>query len=142
MADVTSNPGAAYSAVDQASPIPDGWLLFSAIMIMWTGVFNVFEGLFAFFRASFFIGHTIGGALWIWAILWMLFGVLQMVAGGAIMSHRTWGRWFGIVTVSLVLFVHLLAIGSYPWWSLVLIAINLIVLFGLTVHWRRDAAAV
>lgn len=142
MADLTRGTGAAYSAVDQSRPLPDGWLLFSALMILWTGVWNMFEGIFGFFRASFFIGHTIGGALWIWALLWLFFGVLQMAAGGAIMSQRSWGRWFGIVTVALATFVHLLAIGTYPWWSIVLIGINVLVLFGLTVHWRRESPAI
>lgn len=138
MADVTDNSGA-YSAVDAAPTIPDGWLLFSALMIVFTGGWNIFEGLFAFFRSTFFIGHAVGGALWIWALLWLVFGVLQMLAGGAIMSHRSWGRWFGIVTVGLVTAVHLLNIGLYPWWSLVIIAINLLVLFGLTVHWKDSS---
>ena len=141
MADLTSNSGA-YAAIDRPSAIPDGWVLFSGLMILWGGVWNIFEGLFAFFRVSFFIGHTIGGSLWIWALLWMLFGVLQMLAAGAVMSRRSWGRWFGIVTVGLATFVHLLAIGAYPWWSMVLIAINLLVLFGLTVHWGKEAPAV
>ena len=35
--------------------------------------------------------------------------------------------------------VHLLNIGLYPWWSLVIIAINLLVLFGLTVHWKDSS---
>ena len=138
MTDVTGSTGD-YSAVDQAPTIPDGWLLFSALMILFTGAWNIFEGLFAFFRSAFFIGHTVGGALSIWAIVWLGFGVLQMLAGGAIMNHRGWGRWFGIVTVGIVTFVHLLNIGTYPWWSIVIIGINLLVLFGLTVHWKDSS---
>ncbi len=140
MADVTSKTGAGYSGADR-TPIPDGWLLFSALMILWIGVWNIFQGIFAFFRSAFFIGHPVGGALWIWAILWIVFGVLQMAAGGAIMSHRSWGRWFGIVTVGLSLFLNLLAISTYPWWSVVLVAIDVFILFGLTVHWRESRGA-
>jgi hypothetical protein len=137
MADVTSGSGS--YAVDTPSVIPDGWLLFSGMMILFTGIWNLFEGIFAFFRSTWFIGHTIGGSLWIWAIVLIAFGVLQMLAGAAVMSHRGWGRWFGIVTVGLVTFVYLLNIGIYPFWSFVIIGINIIVLYGLTVHWNKSA---
>lgn len=137
----TTNTGLPYSSVAQGPPTPGGWLLFSGLMILWAGLWNVFQGLTGLFRSSFFFNHTVGGPLWIWGILWIVFGVLQLAASGAIMSSRSWGRWFGIVTVGLSAFVNLLAIGTYPWWSIVVIAIEVLVLFGLTVQWRSSAQA-
>ena len=136
-----TNTGLPYSAVDQGPPMPNGWLLFSGLMILLAGIFNIFEGLTGLFRSSFFFPHTLGGPLWIWAILWIVFGLVQMAASGAIMSHRSWGRWFGIVTVGLSLLVNLLVVGAYPWWSIVIIAIEILVLFGLTVQWQRPGQA-
>ena len=114
----------------------DGWLLFAALMIMFTGIWNTFEGIFAFFRSSWFIGSAVFGSLWIWALLWTVFGVLLIAAGSAIMTGQRWGRWFGIVVVSLSAFIHLLAIGTYPWWSLIMIGIDVAIIYGLAAHWR------
>ena len=40
----------------------------------------------ALFRPSYFVGQPVFGDLWIWAVLWMGFGLLQMAAGGAILA--------------------------------------------------------
>src|SRR5215467_13103147 len=113
-----------------------GWVLFSAVMIMFAGIWNVFEGIFAFLRSSFFTGTPLFGSLWIWALLWTAFGVLLIAAGSAIMSGQRWGRWFGIVVVSMSAFIHLLAIGTYPWWSAIMIGIDVAIIYGLAAHWR------
>jgi hypothetical protein len=132
--------GGADRTIDTVGAMPDGWVLFSAIMIMFSGLWNAVEGFFGFFRAAYFIGDPVFGSLWIWSLLWLAFGVLGVAAGGAIMAGRSWGRWFGIIVVILNLFLTLLVIGTYPWWSLVVIVTDLLVLFGLTVHWKQGAA--
>lgn len=119
-----------------AEVVPDGWLTFAALMLLFTGIWNTFEGIFAFFRSSYFIGSAVFGSLWIWALLWTAFGILLIAAGGAVLSGRMWARWVGIVIASLSGFVHLLAIGTYPWWSIVMIAIDVLVIYALAVHWR------
>jgi hypothetical protein len=122
-------------------PIQSGWLAFSGLMVLFAGLWNIFQGALAFFRSDLFANHSVGGPLWVWSILLILFGVLQMVASGAIMSHRSWGRWFGIVTVGLSMFVNLLTIGTSGWWSTALIPVEILVLFGLTVKWRSPRQA-
>lgn len=131
------------AAAAQAAPsaVPDGWILFASVMVLFTGFFNAFEGLFAFFRSTYFIGKPVGGDLWIWALLWTVFGVVQIAAGAAIASGRSWGRWFAIVVVSLNGFLHMLALGTYPWWSLAIIAIDVLIIYALTVHWGRPSEA-
>jgi hypothetical protein len=129
--------GQATEAMDM---VPDGWVLFAGTMILFTGFWNAFEGFFAFFRSTWFIGSPVFGSLWIWAVAWLAFGILGIAAGGAILGGQSWGRWFGIVVVSLNAFLHLLAISTYPWWSVVIVAIDVLILYALTVHWKRSAA--
>jgi len=116
--------------------IPSGWMLFASIMILVTGLFNAFDGIFGFFRSAYYIGHPVGGAIWIWALCLLAFGIVQIMAGLAIMAGQSWGRWFGIVVVSLNALLHLLAVALYPWWSLTIIAFDLLILYGLTAGWR------
>jgi hypothetical protein len=114
-----------------------GWVMFSAVVILINGAFNVFDGFVGFFRAAYYIGSPFAGSLWIWALLWLAFGVLELVAGLAIISGRSWARWFGIAVVALNALLNLLAVGTYPWWSIIMIAFDTLVIYGLTAGWRK-----
>lgn len=144
MASTTSGgyEGTAYPATGGMAVPRDGWILFAWLMILFTGIWNLFEGFFAFFQAAWFIGHPVFGALWIWALAWMALGALQVAAAGAIMSGRSWGRWFGIVMVGFAGFLHLLAIPVYPWWSVIMVALNVLILYALAAHWRSGVSQV
>lgn len=120
---------------------PSGWMLFASIMVLLSGLFNAFEGLIGFFRSTYFIGKPIGGDYWIWALLWLAFGVVEILAGIAILSGRGWARWFAIVLVGLNAMLNLFAIGIYPWWSLTVIVFDVLILYGLTAGWRRVTLA-
>jgi hypothetical protein len=119
----------------------NGWVLFSGVMLLFSGIWIAFEGIFAFFRSTYFAGGAVFGSLWIWAIAWVAFGVLLIAAGSAVISGRTWARWFGIVVVTLAALVHMLSFATYPWWSAVMIAIDVLILFGLTARWQRSEGA-
>ena len=80
---------------------PSGSMLFASIMIMMSGAFNAFDGLIGFFRSTYYIGKPIGGDYWIWALLWLAFGVVEILVGLAILAGQSWARWFGVVIVSL-----------------------------------------
>lgn len=133
--------GGSRSTAGSMGMAEDGWVLFAALMILFSGLWNAFEGLIGFFRATYFIGSPLWGDLWIWALLWLIFGLVGIAAGAAIMSGQSWGRWFGIVVVGLNALVHLAAIGTYPWWSLVIIAVDILIIYALTARWRGVAIA-
>jgi hypothetical protein len=142
MASTTGDVGGEYGATAGTMEVPQsGWVLFSGIMLLFSGIWIAFQGVFAFFRSTWFVGSAVFGDLWFWALVWMGFGLLLIAAGSAVMSGRSWGRWFGIVVVALAAFVHMLSFATYPWWSAVMIAIDVLVLFGLTARWQRGVGA-
>ena len=132
--------GEAYSEFDYE---PNGWLVFAGLMMFFTGMWNIFEGLIALFRSSYFNGSPIFGDLVFWSIVWIGIGVLEMSAAYAIFSGRSWARWFGLVLVSLSALVHMASIPLYPWWSMFVIGFDALMIFALAVHWpsRRTTTA-
>lgn len=142
MASTTGDVSGGYDTTAGTMAMPQsGWVLFSGVMMLFSGIWIAFEGLFAFFRSSWFIGGAVFGSLWIWAIAWLVFGVLLIAAGSAVIGGRSWGRWFGIVVVALALLLHMLSFATYPWWSAVMIAVDVLVLFGLTARWQKAEGA-
>lgn len=143
MASTTGDVGGyGTSAGTGAMAMPQsGWVLFSGVMLLFAGIWVAFEGLFAFFRSTWFIGSAVFGSLWIWALAWLVFGVLLFAAGAAVTAGQSWGRWFGIVVVTLALLLHMLSFATYPWWSAIMIGVDILILFGLTARWQKGEGA-
>ncbi|MBO0685172.1 MAG: hypothetical protein J2P45_18625 [Candidatus Dormibacteraeota bacterium] len=119
---------------------PDGWVLFAGVMILFSGIFNAFDGFWALWRAHAFFGPVPAGPLRAYAWLWLGFALLLIIAGLGVLAGQPLARWFGIVVVGLNAFSHLLAVTSFPVWSVVLLVIDVMILYGLTVHWGRSVA--
>jgi hypothetical protein len=118
-----------------------GWLVFAATIIVFTGLWNAFEGIIASYRAAFFTGPPVFGALGGWGLVFIGLGVLQVAAGYGILAGRGWARWYGIVIVSISALAHMFAIATYPLWSLFILAIDIVILYALAVHWPRKIPA-
>jgi hypothetical protein len=143
MASTTGDVSGGYDTGAGTMAMPQsGWVLFAGVMLLFSGIWVAFEGFFAFFRSTYFIGSAAFGSLWIWALAWLAFGLLLIAAGAAVTAGRGWGRWFGIVVVAMALLVHMLSFATYPWWSAVLVTIDVLILFGLTARWSRAEGAI
>ena len=72
-----------------------------------------------------------------WGWIMLIWGVLLFLAGLGLASKASWARWFTIVVVSLNLLAQLGFLGNtqYPLWSLVVIALEVVVLYALTARW-------
>lgn len=50
------------------------------------------------------------------------------------MAGRTWGRVVGVVATGLALVANFAFVPVYPFWSLLLIVMNVLVIYALIVH--------
>jgi hypothetical protein len=113
-----------------------GWVLFAGIMIVMVGVLNVIYGIAAIGSSSFFVEDTryILSDLNTWGWVILILGALQVTAAFSIWSGGSFGRWFGIATAALSAIAALLAIPGYPFWSLAVFAIDVLVIYGLAAY--------
>ena len=49
------------------------------------------------------------------------------------------GRWFGIIVAGFATLVALISIPAYPFWSLVLVALYVLVIYGLAAYGGKPA---
>jgi hypothetical protein len=70
---------------------------------------------------------------WGWTLL--IFGALMVAAGIGLFSGQTWARITAIVLVAVHAIVQLGWLGAYPVWSLLMIALDTVVIFALTARW-------
>jgi hypothetical protein len=113
-----------------------GWLLFAGIMLLVAGVLNVIYGIAAIDDSSFFVANTkyIISDLNTWGWVALVLGALQVIAAFSIWAGNQFGRWFGIGAASLNAIAALLSIPAYPFWSLAIFAVDVLIVFGLATY--------
>jgi hypothetical protein len=68
-------------------------------------------------------------------VIHLLVGLLVLFAGVAVMSGQTWARVFGIILAGLsALAANFMFIPYYPFWSLLIIALDVFVIWALAVY--------
>lgn len=118
----------------RVEPKGEGWRAFAGVMILLVGVFNFIDGMVAVASSSYLSHHLVFGSFnsWGWAIL--ILGAFQFLVGLAILAGQTWAAFVGILFALVDAIGQLLFLPSYPVWSIVIIAIDVIVIYGLAMY--------
>jgi hypothetical protein len=120
-----------------------GWLLFAGIMIVIAGVLNIVYGIAAIDDATFFVNDAefIISDLKTWGWIVLILGVLQVLAAFSIWQGGSYGRWFGILVAGLSAIGALLSIPAYPFWSLAIFAVDVLIIYGLAAYGGQGRVA-
>src|SRR5271157_2436761 len=117
----------------------EGWIAFSVAVLLIGGVFAIIDGLVAVYRSRFFSSSAVYvfSDLKTWG--WIVFGLglAAVVAGFAVASGRGWARWLGIGVAGLNAVAQLMFAQAYPLWSLMIVAVDVLVICGLTAYGSR-----
>jgi multisubunit Na+/H+ antiporter MnhG subunit len=116
------------------------WVGFAGLMMVLIGVLNVIQGLIAIVRDDYYVltaEQIIVFDLTTWGWILLIWGVIVGFAGWALATGAGWARWFTLVVASLNIILQLGFVGSgqYPLWALTVLALNVLVLYALTVRW-------
>lgn len=113
-----------------------GWVMFAGIMLLVAGVLNVIYGIAAVGDSKFFVHETqyILSGLNTWGWVTIILGALEILAAFSIWSGGGFGRWFGIFVASLSAIGALMAMPAYPFWSLAIFAIDILIIYGLAAY--------
>ena len=115
-----------------------GRATFAAVLLMIAGSLNIIYGIAAISDAHFFTDsgtHYVFSSLNTWGWITVILAVIQLTGGFSLLNGNAYGRVIGIVAASLGAIGSLLAVaGAYPFWSLGIFALCVIVLHGLIVY--------
>lgn len=122
-----------------------GWVRFGAVVMMIVGVFGVIEGLVAVLTPSYFV--TVGGAVFVlslagWGWVHLALGALVAIVGASLLGEApSWARGTAVALVALSAILHLTFIAAAPVWSILVIALDVIVLYALITTWDEPWGA-
>jgi hypothetical protein len=120
-----------------------GWLAFAGSLILLVGIFNFIDGLVALFRPDYYLINA--GTLLVfnfgaWGWIWLALGVLQAATGIGCLYGQMWARITGVALAALGAIGHLAFLAAFPLWSLMVIALSVLVIYGLMVPPRGAVA--
>ena len=113
-----------------------GWITFAGVMLFIVGVLNIIYGIAAIGDSKFFIQDQkyILSNLNTWGWVTLLLGLLQLGAAFSLWAGGLYGRIVAIIATSLGAIGALMSIPGYPFWSLAIFALNIIVLYQVTMY--------
>ncbi|WP_432834904.1 DUF7144 family membrane protein [Dactylosporangium sp. CA-092794] len=102
------------------------------------GVLNILEGLVALLQRQ--VAFIDGGSLVVvnvtgLGVVMIAFGALLVICGIGLLTRSPVARIAAIVVVSLHVLAQIGSLGAYPVWSLLMIALDVVILYALTVRW-------
>jgi hypothetical protein len=114
-----------------------GFTLFAAVMMIMAGVWQALAGLIAIFENEFYVAtrnylFEFDATTWGW--IHLVVGVIVAFAGWGLLSGRTWARVVGITVAVLSAITNFLFIPYYPFWSILIIALDVVVIWALAAH--------
>jgi hypothetical protein len=116
-----------------------GLMLFASVLLVIVGFFNLIYGIAAIANSHVFTTHAhyVFGNLRTWGWITLIIGVLQLLAAAGVLAGNQLARWFAVAVIGLSAIDQMFFIPAYPFWSLMIIAIDVVALYGLCAYGSR-----
>jgi hypothetical protein len=132
-------------AAQHGAPVPRtawlGWVYFAGLMMILLGFIQAVTGLVAVFDDEYYLvndqGLVVSVDYTVWGVLHLIIGIGAFAAGYAVTKGRTWGRTIGIILAAGSAVVNMAFIAAYPVWSILIIALDVVIIYALAVHGRE-----
>ena len=118
-----------------------GWVVFAGMMMILVGSFQAIEGLVAVFDDGFYrvteSGLVVNVDYTVWGWTHLLLGALLVVCGAGVLAGNVVARGVAVVLAVISALANLLFIEAYPFWSILIIVVDVLVIYALIVHGRE-----
>lgn len=119
-----------------------GLTMFTAVMMFIIGSFQMIAGLTAVLNDEFFVVTQ----EWVfkfdvttWGWIHLILGAVIFLAGLGLFGGQVWARTIGVILAAVSAVLCFAWLPWYPVWSILVIALDVFVIWALTVHGRDIA---
>ena len=112
-----------------------GGLVFAACVLTLVGAFQVIAGLTAIFDDNFFVvraNYTFDLDTTAWGWIHLLLGLLILATGFGLFARQAWAAVTALVLATLSATLNFFFIPYYPFWAILVIALDVWVIWSLT----------
>ena len=118
-----------------------GWAVFAACILTMVGMLNVFWGLAAVLNDDVVTVGGEGVIVWditAWGWLHLLVGAVMVFTAMGLFTGSSWARWPAIFFAMLNAILQIGIVTAFPIWSIIVIALDVVVIYQLTANWEPD----
>ena len=116
-----------------------GLLIFASVMLLVAGFWNLIQGITGIARSHVYVAnaHYVFGGLRSWGWVMLILSILMLLAGIGVLIGNQLARWFAVAMLGLNAIEQMFFIPAYPFWSLTVIAMDVVALYGLCAYGSR-----
>jgi hypothetical protein len=118
-----------------------GWIVLASAMMFLLGSLTAIQGLVAILDDDYYAvgsdGLVIAVDYTVWGWTHLLLGMLILACGAGLLAGNLAARTVTVVLVGLSAIVNLLFIAAHPLWGVIAIAVDVLVIYAVTVHGRE-----
>src|SRR5215211_4406258 len=112
-----------------------GWPIFAGVLFVLAGIFHVMWGIAGITNDDNLTSSgLLFGGLALWGVIYLVLGLLQLAAAWLIAQARRAGQALGIALAALSAVNAMFTFAAYPLWSATILIVDLLVIYGLSVH--------
>src|SRR3954451_24129775 len=118
---------------------PTGWAAFAGVVLFIAGSLNFFYGLGGILNDDVVTVQGRGVMIWdftAWGWIHLILGAIMVLAAGGLFSGQTWARGVAVLFSSLNAIAQIGLITAFPLFSILIIALDVLVIYHLTVGWE------
>jgi len=114
------------------------WIVFAGIMMVLIGSLHAISGLIGIFDDDYYLTRPSGLVISVdytaWGWTHLVLGILVAAAGFGAVLGQLWARTVGVLLALVSAVANMLFIAAYPFWSMIMITLDVIVIYALIVH--------
>lgn len=118
-----------------------GWAKFAGVILLLSGLFHLVQAIIALVGPNTY--WAVGGdSLWLldltgWGWWNLIVGVLLVITAGSLVAGQTWARVVAVILAAVSALSQLVILPAQPWWSLIVIALDVLIIYALIVHGKE-----
>ncbi|MEU6235336.1 hypothetical protein [Kitasatospora sp. NPDC047058] len=119
-----------------------GLVIFAGVLMLINGCIEAFRGIMAIADDDVFLStprYVFRFDLTGWGWIHVIIGAVVALVGTFLLLGKSWARWAGMVIVALSVLENFLALPYYPFWSVIVIAMDVFIIWALCVYHPQPA---
>jgi hypothetical protein len=112
-----------------------GWVVFAGAMLLIGAALNAFYGFSAIYNDDYVAEEEfLYGPVSLWGWLAVGIAAVMLAAALGVFARSANAAFLGIFIAAVSALMHLLAIGANTGWSILVLAVDALIIYGLTAH--------